>query len=97
MCVHIDTLWKLEIIYERLYFLSEKNTARTLCGRAAPTESQISPIFAAGLVPPPLPVLRAVVIVLTIPPSFFCLLPVDTGLCSGQLGLIGFFPLRPSS
>lgn len=43
------------------------------------------------------PVLRAVVIVLTIPPSFLCLLPVDTGLCSGQLSLVGFFRLWPSS
>lgn len=51
-CVRIDTLWNLEVIYERPFFFYQENTPRALCDRAAPTEFQISAIFAAGLVLP---------------------------------------------
>lgn len=58
--------------------------------------SHFSRIYCRPCTPSPL-VLRAVVIVLTIPQSFLHPLPIDTGLCSDHLSLIRSLPLWPSS
>lgn len=95
-CVHIDTLWNLEVIYERPFF----SVRKTLQGIYVIEQHLLNFKF--------LPYLLQALYSLTsnsegcgysinTSPILFCLLPVDIGLCSGQLSLTEFFPLQPSS